>query len=181
MRFCVWFIWDLGGSSSKSKKQSTTKDLPAQDFNLTKTLTKALLHILCADPLTSWKKKKQKNYESSSLGSIGNSLIFPESVRHWFSSGSFPEERHAPRGLKMESAYKDMHACVCVFKWMWAQMCTCMLMCIETQSCLATLDCSSLYLLVQGLILNTYLTDSGQPPGQLARTMPISISLVLVL
>lgn len=59
-------------------------------------------------------EKKKKNYESSSLGSIGNSLIFPESVRHWFSSGSFPEERHAPRGLKMESVYKDMHVCVCV-------------------------------------------------------------------
>lgn len=121
----------------------------------------------------------EKNYESSSLGSVGNSLIFPESVLYWFSSGSFPEGRHAPRGLKMESVYKDMH--MCVLKWVWAQMCTCMLMCIETQSCLVILDCSSLYLVVQGLILNPYLTDSGQPPGQLARAMPVSISFVLVL
>ena len=136
---------------------------------------KALLHILCADPLTSWKK----NYESYSLGYVEISLIFPESLFQWFSSGSFPEGGHTPRGLKMDGVCMHIH--VCIFKWVWAQMCTCMLMCIKTQSWLVILDCPSLYLPIQGLMLNPYLTDSGQPPSQPARAMPVSISLVLVL
>lgn len=121
----------------------------------------------------------EKNYESYSLGYVEISLIFPESVLHWFSSGSFPEGGHAPKGLKMEGVCMHIH--VCMFKWVWAQMCTCMLMCIETQSLLVILDCPSLYLPMQGLMQNPYLTDSGQPPSQFARAMPVSISLVLVL
>lgn len=118
-----------------------------------------------------------KNSGSSSIGSVGNSLIFPKSVLHWF-----PRERereHAPRRLKMKDVC--IHMYVCMFKWVWTPMYMCVLMCIETQSWLAIPDCFSLYLSIQGLMLNPNLTDSGQPPSQLVRAMPVSISLVLVL